>query len=1029
MPNRSSRPEDMISVQEARKALSLADSKQMPLPDAMPLKDDPVETAKKYHQLAGALLNQANGLMHKDKTASSSALTEALSAAKKAINTFPKHSQDHLQALVNYITICQAKDDLGNEHAATDEDLGVVENTLGGLTPSFSKLYLQLQLCQIRRMRYVRSRNIEELNRARALADAIVPESFISSDFRDQQYWFERVTIVCQVFRTQYQQLSDLAALDRGISLLRKALRYAQARDTTNVPADDNLANSFMIMGSMLRHRYRHLGAFRDLEEAVVNGRTAVRMAKKADFPKHLGDAIMNNVSVVIEDLFGRTRKLEDLQEAIGLIESVQDGRQLTINHANMLCGRFDLLKDIRDLEKAASIARAAVQHKGDDNAYWENTCSDAAEIMLAMFHQTKEMQYIDDALEYAETALKQMTKDSPWMTTHLLVHGDILLAKSKTQTSAQGDRLRDRGISSFLSAWHNESGNPASRIAVARRAARIYCYKQDWLSACSLLAAAVEFLSKLSPPWLDHHDRQDRIKDCSGMAADAAVLALKTAKPVYEAVRLLELGRSIIMGSSIDVRSDISHLGDVHPELQRQFNLLRMGLDTSNDEESQIYRSRDHSFNSQDYQRYGKNFQLQEMETSTFQDRRKEIFTQMNTLLAKIRNQPNFENFMQPLPQHEILKVAEDGPIIFVLCSDITETTKAIIVQKTGLSELTLSAGTPFELTHRLQRLRSDLLNGPLRTYAARNKEFCGELAWLWWNVVEPVLALVKVNSKEEFTNKKPHVRWIGVGPFSCIPFHAAGVHHAFSTNNTISHIISSYPTSIRALQYIREPLKRSVQLDRLYIATMEKTTDCPPLPFVSQELSIISSIASKSIPVACNPDPTPKEVLAQLPHYNLLHFACHGISDASDPFNSRLLLKDPDKHYGHTVPTSKPLYVRDLLTSRSPRADLAYISACSSADNSAEKLEDEAVHIASVFQLAGFRNVVASLWSQKDRVCLGIAEAFYEELFRLKKERSGEADGKWAAAEALHKAVVDYRKKKPEMALQWASFIHIGG
>jgi hypothetical protein len=520
-------------------------------------------------------------------------------------------------------------------------------------------------------------------------------------------------------------------------------------------------------------------------------------------------------------------------------------------------------------------------------------------------------------------------------------------------------------------------------------------------------------------------------------MAADVALLALKAGKTAYLALRLLELGRSNIMGSSIDIRSDISHLGNINPVLERQFNRLRMALDTSDDGDAGRFEFRGYGVNREDYQRYGKQINLHDTEKPTSEDERKKVFEQMKSLLVSIRQQPGLENFLRPPKEDRMLKLAQDGPIVFVLCSQTVGLTKAIIVQATGLDVVDLPAARPIEVMCRVQRLRGELLNGPLRTYAARNTKFRAELLWLWEIIVEPILSRICADFRNIFPKEKPHIRWIGVGAFGCVPFHAAGEHCAGSNNNAISHIISSYSTSLRAVQYVKEPNPRSNQLNRLYIATMENTPDCPPLPSVTQEMSSISSIARDLIPVACNPAPTPREVLDQLPYYNLLHFACHGISDASDPFNSRLLLKGPDKYYGSAVPTSKPLSVRDLLTSRSPKADLAYISACSSADNKVGELADEAVHIASGFQLAGFRNVVASLWGQKDAVCLGVAEAFYRELFRLntqRNKRDGEdpggkgSGGEWSVAEALHNAVVEVRENRPEMVLEWASFVHIG-
>jgi CHAT domain-containing protein len=45
--------------------------------------------------------------------------------------------------------------------------------------------------------------------------------------------------------------------------------------------------------------------------------------------------------------------------------------------------------------------------------------------------------------------------------------------------------------------------------------------------------------------------------------------------------------------------------------------------------------------------------------------------------------------------------------------------------------------------------------------------------------------------------------------------------------------------------------------------------------------------------------------------------------------------------------------------------RAQLAFLSACQTARNPARDLLDEAIHLASAFQLAGYPHVVGTLWS----------------------------------------------------------------
>ena len=56
-----------------------------------------------------------------------------------------------------------------------------------------------------------------------------------------------------------------------------------------------------------------------------------------------------------------------------------------------------------------------------------------------------------------------------------------------------------------------------------------------------------------------------------------------------------------------------------------------------------------------------------------------------------------------------------------------------------------------------------------------------------------------------------------------------------------------------------------------------------------------------------------------------------------------------------------------------------MAYLSACSTAENRARTLLDEVTHLASGFQMAGFPHVAASMWSTEDESCVEMAREFY--------------------------------------------------
>lgn len=102
-----------------------------------------------------------------------------------------------------------------------------------------------------------------------------------------------------------------------------------------------------------------------------------------------------------------------------------------------------------------------------------------------------------------------------------------------------------------------------------------------------------------------------------------------------------------------------------------------------------------------------------------------------------------------------------------------------------------------------------------------------------------------------------------------------------------------------------------------------------------------------------------------------------------------------------------------------RLDEAELAYLSACSTARVGLQHA-NEVIHLASAFQLAGFRHVIASLWPLADGVAAAAARAFYQQL----PDRS-DAN---AAAATLRAVTLHLRESHPKRPDLWASLVHSG-
>jgi CHAT domain-containing protein len=100
---------------------------------------------------------------------------------------------------------------------------------------------------------------------------------------------------------------------------------------------------------------------------------------------------------------------------------------------------------------------------------------------------------------------------------------------------------------------------------------------------------------------------------------------------------------------------------------------------------------------------------------------------------------------------------------------------------------------------------------------------------------------------------------------------------------------------------------------------------------------------------------------------------------------------------------------------------ARLAFLSACSTYQGGLA-LADEAIHLGSAFQLAGYRHVIATLWPTLDSPpTVRITRSVYSGI-------DGPA-GLDATASALHRATREERDRAADAPSVWAAHIHCGG
>jgi CHAT domain-containing protein len=180
--------------------------------------------------------------------------------------------------------------------------------------------------------------------------------------------------------------------------------------------------------------------------------------------------------------------------------------------------------------------------------------------------------------------------------------------------------------------------------------------------------------------------------------------------------------------------------------------------------------------------------------------------------------------------------------------------------------------------------------------------------------------------------------------------------------------------------------------------------------IPNTRKELEYIQQhIGDREHVVLYGHEGTKRRVTQAMSDSNWLHLACHGFQRQDKPTESGLIFED-----GH-------LTLEEIIKLDLPTAEFAFLSACQTTTGE-ETLSDEAVHIAGGMLLAGYRGVVATMWSIEDDLAPEVADEFYRRIM----EDKGRPDSR-KAAEALHYSIQKLRQKGVPLT-SWIPFVHLG-
>ncbi|KAJ7215907.1 CHAT domain-containing protein [Mycena pura] len=838
----------------------------------------------------------------------------------------------------------------------------------------------------------------------------------------------------------RFQQQGDTKAIDESIELHREALQLCEPHYPHRGRFLNNLAHAVLT-------RFQEQGNGTDLNEAIDLHREALTLHKlphpdRGKYLNNLANAILRRLQWQgdSEDI---TEAIELHREALSLREPPHPERGSSLgNLATAIRARFLRDGNLNDCDEAIGLYREAFTLCGPDHPDYYGLLNNVAIALRERFEQQKNTKDLHEAIQLTREALTHC--ESPHVDRGFLLDS---LAKCFTRMyeCTHDTHALESACDLFYEAATYLSSSPFTRFHQACFWANLIAQHSP-TSSLTAYQTAIKLLPQVAGLHLDLTSRQHMVStitermvyESDGLPSDAATCAVGLGQ-YHTAVELLEASRSIFWSQALHLRTPAENLATVHPDLSTKLTDLARQLEHAS--------FRDTAEESVKTQQITRSIESEGL-------RCRQLNEDWEQTIKEVQSLPGFEHFMQPKDIFTLRQAAESGPIIILITTSTTSfaliLTLSSEVQYVNLPEYILPEAHLFadlarglstpafdfdtfvesrEEGNERSELQSRLFAGREGTVKMDSDEVFQELlADLWKNIVKPVFEALNLKARTAFSHftksvNPPRLWWCPTGPFTFLPIHAAGIYRKDMKACVSDYIISSYTPTLAAL--LDPPTRTYTATQFKMTAVIEpKAPNFSPLPGARAELAkLAASVPPQWLTILANT--TVETAQVHLSESSIMHFACHGVQDLNRPLDSGLVL------------TSGRLKVYDIMHRREGEhsvdikksMSLAFLSACETARGD-KTVPDEAMHLAASLLFAGFRGVVATMWTMNDLDGPKIADIFYEYLFKDCDPNSDPPvlPDLTQAAKALHLAVLRLREEPNVSFKRWVPFVHYG-
>ena len=460
------------------------------------------------------------------------------------------------------------------------------------------------------------------------------------------------------------------------------------------------------------------------------------------------------------------------------------------------------------------------------------------------------------------------------------------------------------------------------------------------------------------------------------------------------QAIEILERGRGLLWSEMRGLRTSIDQLRAVNLALAEEFAAVNRDLEALTISGSQLAWMEDGSA--------GGHEGMDPVGRLVMEQRK--LVEERDRLISQIRAQPGFDTFLIPPSFDTLRSAAAGGPVILI---NRSKWRSDIIILLHGSPPSHIPTRDDFY--DRAKGLHDKLL-------AAQNKdldsrEYEDALAYVLEQLYHLIGCPVIQRLRDLNVPEQSRVWWCPTSVFCSLPLHAMGpIRSDGSTKLYFSDIyIPSYTPTLSALIESRKPSTQSLDKPSILLVVHPD----PQMQNSLQEMRIVRTVCP-SVETLFRKKATSISTLEGLKHHQFAHISCHGVLETGKPFEAHFKLYNGSR-----------LTLLDIVRSRLPTAEFAFLSACHTAKITYESIANEGLHLAAAVQYSGFRSVVGTMWQMADIDGPVVAGIFYQSVF----------SDKWKGipyhertSEALRDAVRDLRRKKNMTLERWVNYVHYG-